>query len=301
MKSIFTVLLSLFIASSISQETLLLGEQKLEEIYFTPRADQVEKVSIYSSKYKKKGNYKDSTLKGIENYDKHGFLTAKTSYSGKGAKMSYSQYSYEYHNENMVAYRFIYTSASGNFGRSGNFEYLPNGKLKLQEHSMANIKYGYFSDGRLKTKTYFYNNGDVEDTEPWIHYYIYDDSLNLIHVDTEKDSKKQTSFYDDNNNLIKHDYYPGFAYTTYTYDKKGNCIGQIDYEQGKKDWDSTIFKYEYNENGQIIKSSSSNKKGKIEINETFTYDAKGRLKSLIYFRKNKAKVIKKYVYQKFKE
>ena len=264
--TLFSVLL-LFVSVATAQETLLLGEQQEHEVYFEARTDGIEKVNIYSSKYRKKGNYKDSSLVGFEIYNKKGEMIGKTNYSGSGSKATYSQFSYDYQDGRMTAFHFIQTSPAGNFGRQGEFEYNSDGLLIYQSHSMANIKYAYYTDGRKKTKSYFYNNKGASDSEPWIHYYLYDDSLNLIHVDTDKESKKQTSFYNDKNELIRHDYYPGFAYSTYEYDAKGNCTKQVDFELGKKDWDSTVFVYAYNNEGKITTSGTLNKKGKsIAIN-----------------------------------
>jgi hypothetical protein len=284
-----------------NQETLLLGEQQVHEIYFESREDGIEKVSIYISKYRENGNYEDSTFTGFENYNRKGELVAKTNYSGKGQKLVHSQYSYEYTEGNMTAFQFIQTSPSSNFGRQGDFKYTIDGLLIHQGHSLANIKYSYYADGRMKTKSYFYNNKGSEETEPWIHYYMYDDSLNLIHVDTDKESTEQSSFFDERNELIRHDYYPGVAYSKYEYDQKGNCIKQLDFELGKKDWDSTVFIYSYRNDNQIASSGSLNKKGKLFLDTEFEYDAKGRLKAVLYLRRNKRKLIKKYFYTPFIE
>ena len=301
MRYIILSLFSLLSAVNWSQESLLLGEQKVEDVFFELRSDGVEKITKYISKYNKKGKYKDSTLIGFEDYNLDGTLASKTAIRGKGDKKTYQQFKYEYVDQKMVSYFFMQTGQAGNFGRNGKFEYDQNGRLVLQEHSLANIRYDYYNDNRLKTKSYFYNNKGADESEPWVNYYIYDSLNHLKHVDTDPKSEKQTSFHNTKGELVKNDYYPGIAYSTYKYDEKGNCIEQVDFEIDKKGWDSITYVYTYMPNNKIATSGTKDRKGRVWLSEEHIYNEKGNLKEILYYRKNKRKTIKKFFYEYPKE
>ena len=107
----------------------------------------------------------------------------------------------------------------------------------------------------------------------------------------------QTSFYNHLNQLVKHDYYPGIAYTTYEYDTLGMCSRQVDYELGKKDWDSTVYVYNYDTEGRLIRSSSSKKKGKITTDQEWIFNQKGQVIQEIIYQKGKKRWIYEYTYE----
>jgi hypothetical protein len=287
--------------NSFSQESLLLGEQMSKDVYFTPRVDRVSKVHFYISKYHKKGIYKDSLLVGFEDYDNSGFLISKSNFRGMGSKQTYQKFQYEYRDGLMSSFAFMQTGVAGNFGRQGKFEYNEEGFISMQEHSLANIRYEYYEDGRLKTKSYFYNNKGTEDSKPWVNYYLYDSLNYLKHVDTDPESQLQTSFHNSKGELIKNDYYPGVAYSTYEYDEIGNCTKQVDFELGKKDWDSLVYVFTYNPDNQLATSGNLDKKGRKSLTEEHTYNSKGQLETIYYYRKNKRKQVKKFFYNYPKE
>ncbi len=299
-KSILCLLLFVSTSLGFAQESLLLGELKAEDIRFTPRTDGAEKITSYFFKVSKKEGYNASDIVGFEQYYENGLIRSKVSFNGKN-KQNSNSFNYEYDGFNMVRFSFLSISDNGNYGRQGEFTYDEFNRLVLQKHSLANIRYEYYPDGRMKTKAYYYDNKGESETEPWINYYFYDNQLNLIHVDPDPKSTSQTSFYNDKNELIKHDYYPGIAYSTYAYDSVGNCIQQVDYEMGKKHWDSTKFLFTYNERGQLVTSGQMNKKGKIFLDEEHKYLPNGEPKEIIYFRKNKAKFVKHFNYEYFEE
>jgi hypothetical protein len=301
MRYIIVLASSFILTASFAQESLLLGEQKSEDVYFEKKTDGVEKIIKYISKYKKKGNYKDSIMIGFEDYNPDGTLKSKTAIRGKGDKKTYQQFKYEYANEQMISFLFMQSGRDGSYGRNGKFEYDSEGRLALQEHSMANIRYDYHEDGRMKTKSYFYNNKGADESKPWVNYYLYDSLNHLKHVDTDPNSTKQTTFYNEKNELVKNDYYPGVAYSTYKYDEKGNCTEQVDYEVEKKGWDSITYIYTYMPDNKIATSGTKDKKGRIWLSEEHVYLENGNLKSILYYRKNKRKTIKKFFYEYPKE
>ena len=292
----------LFIGISIfgtSQETLLLGEQRAEEVYFIAHKDTVKKIAVYGYRYSKKANYKDSTLLKIEEYGTNGMLLAKVNIIGtKGDRWSKYNYTFNEKDE-MISFQFLYNGPDGNYGKSGKFSYNAQGLLITQEHALANIKYDYHEDGRIKTKSYFYNNGDSESSNGWTDHYKYDENNNLIHVDQDASSNKQTTFYNDKNELVRNDYYPGVAYSTFTYDSLGNCNQQVDYELNKNDWDSTLYQFSYNSDNLLATTLSSKKKGRITVDEERFYDNRGRIIRIIVYRKNKKRALKKYFYENY--
>lgn len=279
-----------------AQESLLLGELNSEDIYLKPRTDGAIKVSTYSFKYSKKGKYLDSTLVSFEQYDENGYISDKVSFSGKEGQNSNS-FKYTFDKGKMMAFGFLSIHEQGNYGRQGEFNYDSKNRLIFQKHALANIHYAYYEHGGMRTKSYYYDNKESHDTEPWVNYFIYDDSLNLIHVDTDEKSAGQTSYYNDKNELVKHDYYPGVAYSIYEYDLKGNCVKQIDYELDKKKWDSTVYVYGYNENNQLSSSGTEKRNGRVLIDEKRFYLANGELKEIVYYRKRKPRFIKRFIYQ----
>ena len=278
------------------QESLLLGEIKIEDIQPEKNLHHAETVTIYGRKYRKKGNYKDSTVKGKIEYLSSGLLMEKIVYGGKKNRDRYGKkYSYD-ESGNVIEYNNWVQSGGSYHNRRATFTYNIKNQVVSQEISLANIVYTYFPDGRLKTKSYFYNNNGVQDTEPWTTYYIYDEQKNLIHADTDTSKWQQTSFYNEDNQLILHNYYPGVAYSTYKYDSLGNCIRQVDYERGKKDFDSTVYIFEYNPEGQITKSSTLNKRGKVIPEKELFYDEKGQIIAEIFYRRGKPKWLNRYQY-----
>jgi hypothetical protein len=279
---------------------LLLGEQKADEVYFVPRKDSVKKIAVYGYRYHKKGKYKDSTLIKIEEYGTNGMLIAKVHIIGKKGDR-WSRYNYTFNEKDeMVSFQYNYNGPDGNYGKSGDFEYNISGQLTLQVHSLANIKYTYYKDGRMKTKSYSYNNGNSENRNGWTDFYIYDEKNNLIHVDQDSSSKKQTSFYNEKNELVRNDYYPGVAYSTFSYDENGNCSSQMDYElNDNDDWDSTLYRFNYNNENRLTTTASSKKKGRITLDEERVYDPNGRLLKIILYRKGKRRSVKKYFYESY--
>ncbi|MCB9223110.1 MAG: hypothetical protein H6582_02945 [Crocinitomicaceae bacterium] len=284
----------------MTQESLLLGEIKLDEIQTELRYDQAEKVQIYGSRYNKKNIYKDSTLKGFENYSKDGELLDRTTFGGKNDQVSYSK-KYRYDDKHrVVAYDFIISGNGDIIGQTADFLYIGN-RLNKQVISLANIHYNYYSDGRLRSKSYYYNNRGEIDAEPWILWFIYDDNKNLIHVDADSSTDVQTMFYNEANLLIKNNYYPGVAYSTFSYDEKGNCIRQADFEMGKKDWDSTIYIFQYDSKNRLVRSGTENKKGKLIVEKDWKYNEKDQLVYELFYHKSKPKYIYRYIPSYFKE
>lgn len=283
------------------QESLLLGELKLDEISPQKRTDGVKKILIYGMKYKKRGNYKDSSLQAIEDFSENGELLNRTTFGGRKGERSYKK-SYTYDEQgNVTSFVNMAQGGMGVEARVANFVYNGKNQLVKQNISLANIVYEYFSDGRLKSKAYYYNNGSESNTEPWFSYFFYDDSLNLVHVGSDSTYSSSTSFYDDKNQLILHDYYPGVAYSKYSYDERGLCIQQVDYEMGKKGWDSTQFFYHYNDARVLDQTSSINRKGKFSLERQRNFDKNGLLISEIFYRKRRPKRFYSYTYSYFKE
>lgn len=297
MRKIFNTVLLIIISLTVyGQESLLLGEIKLDEIQPKKNLHNVETVTIYGMKYKKRGNYKDSIVKGTIEYLSSGLMMENVVFGGKKNRDRYiKKYDYDAYG-NIVAYDNMYMSKGGILNRRSTYSYNNENQVIAQEISLANIVYSYFPDGRLKTKSYYYNNNGVKDTEPWTTYFIYDQDKNLIHADTDTSKWEQTSFYNENNQLILHNYYPGIAYSTYRYDSTGNCIRQVDYEKGKKDFDSTVFTFEYNDQGQLTKSSTQNRRGKIIPEKEMFYDEKGQKIAEIFYQRGKPKWLNRYQY-----
>ena len=296
LKRILSFLLILVINLAHTQESLLLGELKAEDIYMTPRTDGAIKVATYIFKYSKKGIYTDSTITGFEQFGEDGLIKSKVNFTGKKRQNSNS-FTYEFEGENMIRFSYLSISEDGNYGRQGEFSYDGEDFLIHQKHSLANIRYEYHSDGRMKTKSYFYDNKGEAETEPWVNYFFYDDSLNLIHVDPDPNSTAQTSFYNDKNELIKHDYYPGVAYSTYAYDITGNCTKQVDYEMDNKGWDSIVYIFTYDQANKLVSSGQQDKKGNVFLDEKRIYLENDELKEIIYYRKNKPRFVKRFNYQ----
>ncbi|MEX1002691.1 MAG: hypothetical protein WDZ35_11300 [Crocinitomicaceae bacterium] len=290
--------LSFFISlSSLSQESLLLGEIRHDEVQPEKTSKGIQKISIYQFRYKKNNHYKDSTLQGVQDFSEEGLKVKRISFFGK-KNQHYINSHYEYNASGSVVKRKEILHADGDLtAQLSTFEYNAAGQLVRQITSLASITYDYFQDGRLKTKTYYYNErGGFGDSEPWIHYFIYNGAQQLIHVDTDTTSDEQTSFYNEKGELIRHDYYPGFAYTTYTYDERGNCTKQVDYEMGKKDWDSTVFEFAYDSKDRLILSSSSNKRGKINRDQKWVYTQDGNVDYIIEYKRNRPKLLYRYYY-----
>ena len=282
---------------TISQESLLLGEIKLDELKPEQRNDDVKKILIYEYKFKKRGNYKDSTLQGFQDFSEEGYLLNRNSFFGRKLRNSV-RHSYTYDADgNVLQYEQLFSSGEGLNARIATFQYNQAGRAVEQQVSLATIRYAYHADGRLKTKSYYYNNRGALDTEPWTHYYFYNEDKQLIHVDTDENSEQQTSYYDDQGNLVRHDYYPGYAYTTYKYDDQGNCIRQVDFEKDKNDWDSTVFQYNYDAKGRLILSSSSNKRGKIQRDQEWVYNEKGQIDHIIEYKRDRPKRLYRYFFE----
>lgn len=294
---VFLILFSLT-SALFGQESLLLGEQRLDEVYFEARTDGTQKINFYQSKYRGDKPKKDSTLVGFETYTKAGFIQSKASFTGKNG-INTNTFNYDFQDGLMSEYSFLAISEEGNYGRAGEFSYDSKKRLILQKHALSDIKYSYAANGTLHTKSYFYNNGDPTNSEPWVHYYFYDDNLNLIHVDTDPECKQQTSFYDEHNQLIKHDYYPGVAYSSYEYDSLGNCKIQRDYELVKNKWIEQTYCFSYDDKGNLISSGSLNKKGKCILSEERFYLQNGELDYIIYLKKGKRKWMKTFNYLPF--
>lgn len=294
---------SVLVISSITmgQESLLLGELRTDEIKPSRIDEKFNKCLIIGYKYKKKGNHKDSTIVGIEDYSKKGELVCRTTFSGKKNRDSYKK-TYHYDRQgNVIGYEYLITRGGTVLGQTVDFTYDHANQLSSQTISLATIRYSYYPDGRLLYKSYFYNNRAQEDSEPWKIYFEYDEKNNLIHADTDTTGNLQTSFYNDKNELIQHDYYPGVAFSTYKYNDNKNCIRQVDYERGRKDWDSTVFIFAYDNRGNLIQSSSSGKNGKIYLDRQWEYNSDGMLVSEIAYVKNKARKIYFYYYVEAKE
>jgi hypothetical protein len=297
MKLFLLIILSVRIFSAHTQESLLLGELKSDEIQIDIRTDHVKKALIFGYKYKKKNNYKDSTIKGIEDYSMKGELTNRTTFGGKKNQTSYSKkYGYD-SQSNVISYDYIISGNGETIGQTADFFYSSK-RLTRQVISLANINYNYHPDGRLKSKAYYYNNRGEIDSDPWTIWFVYDDNKNLIHADADTTKGIQTSFYNEKNELIKHDYYPGVAFSTFSYDENGNCSKQVDYELGKKDWDSTIFIFQYDDKNRLVRSSRQVKKGKVRVDKDWKYNAQDQLEYELFYRKGKPKYIYKYYYEK---
>ena len=296
---LFTAFLLSF-SSLRAQESLLLGEMKLDEIQTQIRKDNVQKVLIYGSRYKKNGVYKDSTFKGFEDYSNEGELLNRTTFGGKKDEISYTK-KYAYNKDHLVTkYDFLISGNGEIIGQSSDFTYYQD-RISKQIISLANISYYYYEDSRIKSKSYYYNNRGEIDSEPWTIWFIYDENKNLIDADNDTSNQKQTMFYNENMQMIKNDYYPGVAYSTFAYDQKGNCTRQVDYEMGKKDWDSTVFIFQYDDKNRLIRSATENNKGKLMVEKDWKYNAKGQLLYELYYKKNKPKYIYRYSYEYFKE
>lgn len=303
MKLIISLFLLTLCYIPFAQESLLLGEIKLDEIQTEKDTNGVEQVVIYGMKYKKNGHYKDSVVKGVLDYSHSGDLVMKTLYGGKKNQNSYvKKYQYDLYGY-VTSYDFQVTTKNGVNGQSNDFFYNTKHQVTKQVITLATIAYSYYPDGRISKKMYYYNNRGETDTEPWTILFEYDQNKNLIHADTDTSGNIQTSFYDDKGQLIRHDYYPGVAYTTYKYDSTGNCIKQTDYELGKKDWDSTVYLFAYDTEGRLISSSSSDKRGKISKDQEWVYNSKGQLVMEVFYKRNKPKWINRYnyTYYPFKE
>lgn len=300
MKYLLIPLLLLTLTQSFGQESLLLGELKLDEIQTELRSDGTEKIMIYGSKYKNSGVYKDSTLKGFMDYSKDGELLNRTSFGGKNNAVKYTR-KYKYDDQHRVlSFDYIISGNGEIIGQTSDFIYVGD-YLARQIISLANIAYNYHPDGRIKSKSYYYNNKGEIDTKPWILWFIYNEDNNLINADPDSTSDLQTMFYNDNGQLIKNDYYPGVAYSTFEYDNNGNCTRQVDYEFGKKDWDSTVFVFNYDPENRLIRSGTENKKGKVLVEKDWKYNSKGQLEYELFYQGNKPKYIYRYNYSYFKE
>jgi hypothetical protein len=297
MKQLLTIAILLMTLTVNSQESLLLGEIKLDEIQPQKGDENLEIVMIYGKKYKKNGYYKDSINKGSIYYNSRGDLLENTTFSGKKNRNKYvKKYLYDLFG-NVTSFDYQISTDGVVIGKTVDFFYNDRGKLTRQVISLANITYNYNTSGKLSSKKYYYNNGNDTFGAPWSIYFKYDENGNLIHADHDTSGNVQTSFYNDKNQLIRHDYYPGVAYSTYFYDEQSNCVKQIDYEIGKKGWDSTAFVFAYDKADRLIMSSSSNKKGKISIDQEWIYFEDGRLKAEIFYRKNKKKWVNRYYYE----
>lgn len=284
-----------------AQESLLLGEFKLDELMVPKRIDGAEKSVIYQYKYSRKNKYKDSVLVGIENYTTNGELLIRTSFYGK--KQAYvikKIYTYD-KNSRLLTYEITQRTKAGVLGKYTAFEYNEKGQAIEQHTSLANIIYAYLKDGRLSSKAYFYQNKGEIDSDAWFQYFEYDSLKNLIHVDNDTSGNVQTSFYDNQNRLIKHEYYLGVAYSTYKYNDRNDCIRQVDYSRNKRDWDSTVFVFDYDHEGRLIRSSSSAKNGKILKDREWNYNLDGQLTSEILYVKGKPNKRYRYFYSYFTE
>jgi hypothetical protein len=300
MKILLVPLFILVSNTMTAQESLLLGELKLDEIQTEIRKDGVEKAWIYGAKYNKKGIYKDSTLKGFQHYSVEGELLDRSTFSGSKDKVKYTR-KYEYDDQSrVISYDFIISGNNEVISQRSDFLYSGD-FLARQVISLANIHYSYHEDGRLKAKAYYYNNKGELDTKPWTIWFIYDENKNLINADPDSTLDNQTMFYNEENQLVKNDYYPGIAYSTFEYDQAGNCIRQVDYEVGKKDWDSTVYIFQYDTENRLVRSGKENKKGKLFVDQDWKYNAEGQLVYELFYRKNKPKFIYRYSYDYFKE
>lgn len=300
MKILVLILISLSLYS-FGQESLLLGEVKLDEIEPPSRTDNVKKELCFGYKYSKKGKYKDSTIQSIRDYSKEGLMLVSNLFYGK--KNSYSHkdmYSYD-QTGRVISYNSFFGDGTGVNGTSVEYSYNSKGQVARQLISLANIVYEYYPDGRLRSKSYYYNNRGEIDSEPWVILFEYDSLLNLIHADADTTGSTQTSFYNGKNELIEHHYYIGTAYTKYKYDDLGNCIEQTDFELGKKGWDSTTFYFTYDEKSRLVLSSASGKKGKVFKKRQWIYNESGQLSEELMFRRNKPKRRYKYYLEYFKE
>jgi hypothetical protein len=296
MKYSLTTLLILSLGLIYGQESLLLGELKLNAIQTTQGKKNLEEVIIYGKKYKNSGNYKDSVVKGTIYYSSRGNEINRTTYSGKNNENTYVR-KYFYNLENKVVSIDNQMTTNGEvLGKSWEFYYNEDGLISRQIISLANITYNYSTEGKIKNKKYYYNNGNGTFGEPFIILFEYDFLGNLIHADADTSGSLQTSFYNDKNELIRHDYYPAVAYTTYRYDENGNCIEQMDFEISNKGWDSIQYVFTYDSNNRLL-TSATTKKGKAYIDQEFIYFEDGRLKAEILYRKNKKRWVNRYYYQ----
>lgn len=294
MRKILSILIFLTSFSVECQESLLPGELKLEEIKIQPKAPELEKIEGYLAKYKKKKSPKDSVKVVTELYNHLGLLTSKTTVNPNNPAQ-FSKLSYGYFNDQLVEYAWIQNNNGAIDGRTGTFKYDAKGRCIEQTHSLAIIKYSYDQEGKLTTKSYHYNNGNAS-SEPWVHHYIYDDNGWLIHVAEDPESKEQTYFYDSTGQLILNDYYPGVAYSTYAYDEKGNCTQQVDFEMGKKGWDSTAYVFTYYPDGKIKSTGIVKKKNRVWNTEEYVYNARGEMSVVYYLRRNKRKRMKRFYF-----
>lgn len=136
--------------------------------------------------------------------------------------------------------------------------------------------------------------------------YVYDDSNTIVNVTMHKDDEFSYELrytYDEKGNVLEQGYYDekgeyngGYEYTydekgnmikekynsessnfevIRTYDDKGNLIEQKTFAKGHKDA-SLWYKYEYDSNGNKIKSSSLESDGSINGYDIYKYDEKGR-------------------------
>lgn len=136
--------------------------------------------------------------------------------------------------------------------------------------------------------------------------YVYDDSDAIVNVTMHKDDEFSYELrytYDQKGNVLEQGYYDengeynsGYEYTydekgnmikekhnsessnfevIRTYDDIGNLIEKKTYENGRKEA-SLWYKYEYDSNGNKIKSSSLESDGSIKSYEIYKYDEKGR-------------------------
>ena len=298
MRLIITILFLFTQLSTIfSQESLLLGEQKLDEIKPQKVSPEIQKISIYQFKHRKRRTYKDSTLQGIQQYDENGLLTERLSFYGKKNE-SFVKYGYDYDKTgNVTVYKRRVQNNEGITLQTASFAYDSNNRVKKQIISLATIEYDYHEDDRLEKKTYYFSGGG-SDTEPWIHYFFYNKNKQLIHVDTDSTSDEQTSFYNEDGELIMHEFYPGYGYSTYAYDDDGNCTRQVDYEKVKEDWDSTVYLFEYDEKNRLTHTSSSNKRGKIWRDQKWVYFEDGRINYIIEYKRNRPKWLYRYYYER---
>lgn len=283
---------------ALSQESLMYGEVRLDEVQTQKGAENVEEVQIFGMKYKKNGFYRDSTLKGSIYYSSKGEEIERTIYFGKKNNLMHrKKYDYDLAGNVLSFDEYRSQKGGGVLGKSVDYFYDDQNRLIKQVISLATITYEYYPDGRLLSKSYTYNNGGTENGEPWVMLFEYDERGNLIHADQDTTGSLQTSFYNEKNQLIRHDYYPGYAYSTYEYDSLGNCSKQVDYTLGKKGWEEQTFVFKYDSEGRITHSYSSGKKGRLYLDQEWVYFKDGRLKAEYFYVKNKRKWVNRYYYQ----
>ena len=157
------------------------------------------------------------------------------------------------------------------------YEYDEMGKIVRTYDKCDEVRYEYDGEGRPIRQ--IRSNGDTVTLE-------YDENGNIIRVENA-DGTVLTREYDAHGNLLREDYSLSDGTVLYTrvyeYNEQGDCIKNEKYEPDGRLRETSLYQYEYDEQGRVVKRFGGTPNG-LRLLEEYEYDACGnQIKCVSYF------------------